>query len=172
MDNPAMNTTQKGRACRRSHVEMTEMVLPQDTNYHGTAFGGRILQWIDIAGAISSQRHALGKVVTASIDDMHFLVPIRLGDTVILRASVNAVNRTSMEVGVRVERELPGAGEREHAATAYVTYVAVDESGQPTPIAPLITETPDEKRRELDAKTRREFRLARRRALLERRMST
>ena len=68
---------------------MTEMVLPPDTNYHGTVFGGRVLQWIDIAGAIAAQRHARGKVVTASMDDMHFLVPIKLGDTVILKASVN-----------------------------------------------------------------------------------
>ncbi len=144
---------------------MTEMVLPPDTNYHGTVFGGRILQWIDIAGAISAQRHARGKVVTASIDDMHFLIPIRLGDTVILKASVNYAHRTSMEVGVRVEREPPTCELREHAATAYLTFVSVDEEGQPTPVPTLNPETQEELRRYQDAQTRREFRLKRRTAL-------
>jgi len=148
---------------------MTEMVLPPDTNYHGTVFGGRVLQWIDIAGAISAQRHSRRKVVTASIDDMHFVVPIRLGDTVVLKACVNYVGRTSMEVGVRVEREPPTADFREHAATAYLTYVGLDEDGKPTPVAPLITTSDEEKRRFTNAETRRTFRLARRKALLARR---
>lgn len=158
--------TEAGRPCSRSHVEMTEMVLPPDTNYHGTVFGGRVLQWIDIAGAIAAQRHGQRKVVTASIDDMHFVIPIKLGDIVILRASVNYVHRTSMEVGVRVEREHPTTGERTHAARAYLTYVGLDDDGQPTPLVPVIPETEEEKRRFKNAITRREFRLARRRALL------
>ena len=148
---------------------MTEMVLPQDTNYHGTVFGGRVLQWIDIAGAIASQRHSRCKVVTASIDDMHFLVPIRLGDTVILKAAVNYVHRTSMEIGVRVEREaLTGEG-REHAATAYLTYVALNEEGNPTQVRDVVATTDEEKRRHQNAITRREFRLARRKALISKR---
>lgn len=159
----------QARPCRASHVEMTEMVLPPDTNYHGTVFGGRILQWIDIAGAIAAQRHTHRKVVTASIDDMHFAVPIRLGDVVVLKAAVNYVHRTSMEVGVRVEREVITSGEREVAATAYLTYVALDDTGAPTLIPPVLPETPEEKRRFADAITRREFRLARRDALLARR---
>jgi len=154
-----------GRPCRNSHVTMTEMVLPPDTNYHGTVFGGRVLQWIDIAGAIAAQRHSHGKVVTASIDDMHFLIPIRLGDTVILKASVNYVHRTSMEVGVRVEREPPTCEIREHAATAYLTFVSVDEGGTPVPVPRLITETDEEKRRFNGAEIRRRFRLERREAL-------
>lgn len=158
--------TDVGRPCSHSRVEMTEMVLPPDTNYHGTVFGGRILQWIDIAGAIAAQRHGRRKVVTASMDDMHFVIPIKLGDIVILRASVNYVHRTSMEVGVRVEREHPTTGERSHAARAYLTYVGLDDDGQPAPIAPVIPETDEEKRRFKNAVTRREFRLARRRALL------
>lgn len=155
-----------GRPCHRSKVEMTEMVLPPDTNYHGTVFGGRVLQWIDICGAIAAQRHCQSKVVTASIDDMHFVVPIKLGDIVVLRASVNYVHRTSMEVGVRVEREHPTTGERTHAARAYLTYVALGADGEPTPIEPVVPETDEEKRRFQNAITRREFRLARRRALL------
>lgn len=158
--------TLEGRAPTGSHVEMTEMVLPPDTNYHGTVFGGRILQWIDIAGAISAQRHCRCKVVTASIDDMHFVVPIALGDTVVLKACVNYVGRSSMEVGVRVEREPPTADFREHAATAYLTYVGLDETGKPTPVAPLLPTSDEEKRRFTNAETRRAFRLARRKALL------
>jgi len=150
---------------------MTELVLPPDTNYHGTVFGGRILQWIDIAGAIAAQRHTRRKVVTASMDDMHFAVPIRLGDVVVLKAAVNYVHRTSMEIGVRVEREVLPTGEREHAATAYLTYVALDDDGHPTPVPPIIAETPEEKRRNADAITRRTFRLARREALMARRQN-
>ena len=150
---------------------MTEMVLPPDTNYHGTVFGGRVLQWIDIAGAIAAQRHARGKVVTASMDDMHFLVPIKLGDTVILKASVNYAHRTSMEVGVRVEREPPTCDEREHAATAYLTFVSVDEQGKPETVTQVDPETPEEIRRYQDAQTRRSFRLERRKALQANRAS-
>lgn len=158
--------SEPGRPCRGSRVEMTEMVLPPDTNYHGTVFGGRILQWIDIAGAIAAQRHCQHKVVTASIDDMHFVEPIKLGDIVVLHASVNYVHRTSMEVGVRVECEHPTSGTRSHAARAYLTYVALDSDGNPTPIVPVVPETDEERRRFQNAMTRREFRLARRRALL------
>ena len=165
-----MSEDQPGHPCRSSHVTMTEMVLPPDTNYHGTVFGGRILQWVDIAGAISAQRHSRGKVVTASIDAMHFMVPIRLGDTVIIQASVNYVHRSSMEVGVRVEREPPTCDEREHAATAYLTFVSVDEEGKPTPVPRLVTETDAEVRRYEDAQTRRQFRLKTRHALAARKM--
>ncbi|MEE2786638.1 MAG: acyl-CoA thioesterase [Myxococcota bacterium] len=164
-----MNQPNHGHRCRISKVEMTELVLPQDTNYHGTVFGGRILQWIDIAGAIAAQRHARCKVVTASIDDMHFVMPIRLGDTVILYASVNSAHRTSMEVGIRVERELRGTMAREHAASAYLTFVAVNDGGQPIEIPSLIVETAEERRRQEDAQLRRQFRLKRREAILNRR---
>ena len=156
--------------CEASHVTMTEMVLPQDTNYHGTVFGGRVLQWIDIAGAIAAQRHSRGKVVTASIDDMHFVIPICLGDTVVIQASVNYVHKTSMEVGVRVERETHTSEFREHAATAYLTFVSVDEHGKPKPVPAVIAETEEEERRYADAQIRREFRLQKRKALKIRRL--
>lgn len=156
------------RPCSESRVEMTEMVLPQDTNYHGTVFGGRVLQWIDIAGAISAQRHCRGKVVTASMDDMHFVVPIHLGDVVVLQASVNYTHRTSMEVGVRVEREERDSRNRIHAATAYLTFVAVDADGAPLPVPPVEPQTEVELRRNRDARIRRSFRLARRKAMMER----
>ena len=157
------------KPCRLSHTQMTELVLPPDTNAHGTVFGGRILQWIDVAGAIAAMRHSEHKVVTASIDDMHFVVPIGLGDTVVLKASVNFVNRTSMEVGVRVEKENSLLGLTEHAATAYLTYVALNNDSKPALVAEIIPETDEEKRRYHNAKTRRAFRLKRRDALLEKR---
>ncbi len=166
---PRPEPTLDPRPCGASHVEMTELVQPPDTNYHGTVFGGRVLQWIDIAAAIAAQRHCRRKVVTASIDDMHFAVPIKLGEIVVLKAAVNYVHRSSMEVGVRVEREIPSTGERQHAATAYVTYVALGDDGAPTRIAPVTPETPDERRRYQDALTRRDFRLRRREAILARR---
>ena len=159
----------KSKACRLSHTQMTEMVLPPDTNAHGTVFGGRVLQWIDIAGAIAAMRHAERKVVTASIDDMHFVVPIGLGDTVVLKASVNFANRTSMEVGIRVEKENHLLGSSTHAATAYVTYVALDDEGKPTLVPHVHPETEEEVRRHRNAQTRREFRLKRRDALLQKR---
>ncbi len=144
---------------------MTELVLPPDTNQHGTIFGGRVLQWIDIAGAISAQRHGNLKVVTASMDEMHFLVPIRLAEFVILKACVNYVHRTSMEVGVRVEREVPSTGERFHAATAYLTFVCLGDDGNPTLAPPLLLETEAEQRRWREAELRRAARLAHRDAL-------
>ena len=158
-----------GRPCSQSHVTMTQIVLPPDTNHHGTVFGGRILQWIDIAGAISAQRHSHSKVVTASIDDMHFLIPIKLGDTVIIQASVNYTHKTSMEVGIRVEREPPTCEFREHAATAYLTFVAVDEAGRPTEVEAVAPSGEEEERRYQDAIIRREARLERRRKLQQRR---
>ena len=153
------------RLARLSHVEMTELVLPQDTNQHGTIFGGRVLQWIDIAGAVAARRHSYFKVVTASIDEMHFLVPIRLGEVVVLKASVNFVHRSSMEVGVRVEREIPSTGERMKAATAYLTFVCIDDDGKPVLAPPLVTETDDERARFEAASERRARRLAHREAL-------
>lgn len=161
--------TMKPKSCSCSQTQMTELVLPPDTNAHGTVFGGRVLQWIDVAGAIAAMRHAERKVVTASIDDMHFVVPIGLGDTVVLKASVNFVNRSSMEVGVRVEKENPLKGTSEHAATAYLTYVALDDASQPTPIPDVAPQREEEKRRYKNAQTRRAFRLKRRDALLEKR---
>lgn len=149
-----------------SRVEMTQLVQPPDTNYHGTVFGGRLVQWIDIAAAVAAQRHSRRKVVTASIDDLHFGVPIRLGDIVVLKAAVNYTHRTSMEVGVRVEREDPATGERVVASRAYLTFVGLDEAGGPAPVPPVRPESEAERRRFENAQTRRRFRLERRGALV------
>src|SRR5204863_619402 len=122
--------TESRKTPRATRVVMTETVLPGDGNSLGTAFGGKIAQWIDVAAAIACQRHCRRRVVTASMDDLHYLLPIKVGMIVELRAQVNAVFRTSMEAGVRIESEDPLTGERRHVCTAYLTFVAKDEEGR------------------------------------------
>ena len=145
---------------RESQVEMTEIVLPSHTNAIGTIFGGQIMAWIDVAAAIAAARHARTVCVTASIDTLHFVAPVRLGHFVCIKSSVNFAGRTSMEIGVRIESEEPRTGEKTHVATSYLTFVALDHNGRPTNIPQLITESPDEKRRFEEAKIRRQARLA------------
>ncbi|MBS2025233.1 MAG: acyl-CoA thioesterase [Deltaproteobacteria bacterium] len=150
---------------------MTQVVLPGDANALGTAFGGRIAQWIDLAAAVACQRHCRSRVVTASLDDLHFVLPIKVGAVVELRARVNAAFRTSMEAGVRIESEDPVSGERRHVCTAYLTFVAQSASGHPVPVPPLDLDTDEDRRRAHDAQDRRVARLERaasRRARLDR----
>ena len=141
-------------------VEMNQLVLPQHSNSHGTAFGGTIMSWIDICAAMSAQRHARKAVVTASMDQIDFLAPITGGHLVNLRSVVNYVGRTSMEVGVRVDSANTLTGERVHSASAYVTFVALDEEGQPTEVPRLELTTDIERLRWDEAKARRQRRLS------------
>lgn len=150
------------KTVRASQVEMTEMVLPNDCNQLGNLLGGRLMHWIDIAAAIAGQRHCQRIVVTASVDELDFLHPIRLGEVVRLHASVNRVFRTSLELGVKVTAENLLTGESKHANTAYLTFVAVDERGKPVSCPSIIPETEEEKRRYDHALIRRERRLQRR----------
>jgi acyl-CoA hydrolase len=145
-----------------SAVETTHLVLPPDTNAHGTAFGGRIMQWMDIAAGIAAERHSGTGVVTAAVDDLVFAHPIRMGDVVVIKAAVNFTGKTSMEVGVRVEREVRRTRAREHALSAYFTFVGVDDDGRPVPVRPVAPETEVEKRRWAAAQARRQSRLANR----------
>jgi acyl-CoA hydrolase len=138
---------------------MTELVLPTDTNALGTIFGGKIMSWIDIAAAMVAGRHARRVVVTASLDAMSFVAPVKVGHFVHIKAAVNSAGRTSMEIGVRVDAENPLTGEMSHTATAYTTFVALDDHGRPTTVAPVLPETDEEKRRFEDAKSRREARI-------------
>lgn len=151
--------TTKSKTPQDSTVEMTELVLPTHTNSLGGVFGGTVMSWIDIAAAISAQRHARRTVVTASIDALHFEAPIKLGYIARIRANVNFASRTSMEVGVRVDSENPLTGEIRHCVTAYTTFVALDDHGKPTPVPQLQPKTPDEKRRYAEAQKRRESRM-------------
>jgi acyl-CoA hydrolase len=142
-----------------SQVEMIEIVFPNDANPHGNIFGGRVMQLIDIIGSVSAMRHCRNSVVTASMDKLDFLSPAYVGEVLILRASVNYVARTSMEVGVKVTAENPLTGEQRHTGSAYVTYVSINQEGKPVPVPPIIPETTDEKRRFTQAEKRRAARV-------------
>jgi acyl-CoA hydrolase len=148
------------RPARESRVETTEVVLPGHTTQLGTIFGGQLMAWIDIAASIAAARHARGVCVTASIDALHFMAPIRLGQHVIIKTGVNFAGRTSMEVGARLESEDPQTGVRLHVARAYLTFVAIEADGRPRAIPPLLCETPDEQRRHREAELRRAARLS------------
>lgn len=150
----------KSKSVSSSQVVMTQLVLPSHTNSLNTIFGGTVMSWIDIAAAIAAQRHSNQVVVTASIDRLDFIAPIKKGWVVNLKASVNFASRTSMEVGVRVEAENPITSELFHTASAYLTFVAVDSAGKPTSIPDLVPETEIEQRRYKAAQKRREMRLA------------
>ena len=148
------------KAVSSSQVVMTQLVLPTHTNALDTVFGGTVMSWIDIAGAIAAQRHSATDVVTASIDQLNFIAPIRKGWVVNLKASVNFTSRTSMEIGVRVDAENPKTSEMFHTASAYMTFVALGSDGRPSPIPGLIFESDIEKRRFAAAEKRRAQRLA------------
>lgn len=138
---------------------MTEMILPSDANPLGTVFGGRVMSWIDIAASMAALKHSRKTVVTASIDALHFLAPVKVGYVLHIRAMVNSASRTSMEVGVRIDSENMLTGERRHTASAYTTFVAIDKKGHPSPVPKLIPVTEDEKRRHHQAQKRRETRI-------------
>jgi acyl-CoA hydrolase len=148
------------RPVRESISEMTEIVLPNDANPLNALLGGRLMHWIDLAGAMAAHRHSRAYVVTASIDHMDFLVPVRVGDFVILRSSVNRAFRTSMEVGVKAWVEYYRYEENRHVSSAYLTFVAIDAAGNHLVVPPVVPETEDEKRRYEGAARRREMRRA------------
>lgn len=137
----------KGKSPGESAVQTRYLIMPQQANPHGTAFGGAVVAWIDMVAAMAAQRHAGCEVVTAGIDSLVFKEPIRMGDHVTLKASVNYVSRSSMEVGVQVVKEDPYTGEQVLATTAFLTFVALDENKKPTAVPPLLPETDEEKRR-------------------------
>ena len=152
----------KGKRPSESAVESRYILMPDQANPVGTAFGGAIVAWMDMTGAMAAQRHAGKEVVTVSIDSLSFKEPINIGEHTVLMASVNYVGRTSMEVGVKVLKENPRTGSQVIATTAYMTFVALDEDKNPTVITPLQPETADEKRRYENAilrvKARKELR--------------
>ena len=149
------------RPVRESQSEMTEIVLPNDANPLGSLLGGRLMHWIDLAGAMAAHRHARNYVVTASMDHVDFLTPVQVGDLVILQSSVNRAFKSSMEVGVKVLVENYIRDARSRVASALLTFVAVDRDGHHLPVPPVIPETEDEKRRYEEAGRRRELRTKR-----------
>jgi uncharacterized protein (TIGR00369 family) len=155
-----MGAIGEGKNVKESSVVMSQLMSHQDTNISGNVHGGVIMKLIDTVAGVAAVRHARTNVVTASIDRLDFHHPVFVGDVLTLRASLNHVGRSSMEVGVRVETENPRTGERRHTASAYLTFVALDGNGRPTPLPPLILETAEEARRNKEAKARRGTRLA------------
>lgn len=157
----------QAKTVAQSKVELSQIMEIADANMANFVHGGVIMRLVDTAGALAAIKHCAGPVVTAAIDEMSFIEPVNLGDLVTLRASVNAVGRTSMEVGVRVESENLITRETSHASSAYLVFVALEPgTNVPRPVPELVAETADEKRRMRQADVRRKARLARREAIL------
>jgi acyl-CoA hydrolase len=158
----------EGRRVCESQSELSEFALPNDANPLGNLLGGRIMHLVDLAAATAAMRHARCPVVTAAVDAMTFLRPIRIGELVTLKASVNRVFRTSVEVGVKVFAENLESGEIRHTNSSFVTFVALDAAGRPRELPPLLTETETECRRWREAGERRAQRLLARGQAIER----
>ena len=156
-------SVRSGKDPQESRVEATHIVLPGDTNALDTLFGGKLVQWIDVAAAVAARRHCGTVAVTASVDSLHFVHPVHVGDIVVVHASVNRAWKTSMEIGVRAECESARATERCHAATAYLTFVAIGSDRRPRAVPPIIPQTEVDQRRFDQAERRRQMRLKLRR---------
>ena len=148
----------EARTVAESRTIFSQVMLPGDANPLGTVHGGTITKLVDSTGAVAALRHCrayAASIVTARIDAMSFVQPIHVGEVVTLRASVNDVGRTSLEVGVRVEAENVRTADVKHVASAYLVYVALDDAGNPTAVPPLLVATDEERRRRQAARARR-----------------
>ena len=161
----AAGGTESSRPPSASSVELVQLMELADANLLGNVHGGSVMRLVDTAGGLAAIKHSSGPVVTVAMDEMSFMEPVRVGDVVTVKAMVNDVGTTSMEVGVRVEAENPVTGACVHSSSAYLVYVALDDSGTPRPVPPLAPESPDEHRRQAEAKLRRRARLARKEAI-------
>ena len=155
----------EAKPVRESASEYSELTLPNDSNVFGNVLGGKVMHLVDLAAAMAGIRHARNPVVTASVDSLHFLHPVHIGELVTLRSAVNRAFRSSMEIGVKVMTENLLTGERLHTCSAYLTFVAIDREGNSVAIPQVIPETEDEIRRYRQAGERREYRLAMRNRL-------
>jgi uncharacterized protein (TIGR00369 family) len=153
-----------------SQVTLVQLMEITDANIGGIVHGGVIMKLVDTAAGLASIKHAGGLCVTVTMDEMSFLAPVHVGDTVTVKASVNDVGNTSIEVGVRVESEEIVSGRRTHTSSAYLVFVAIDDDGRPRPVPAIVAETPDQERRQREAKIRRETRLAHRKLIEEHRL--
>jgi len=158
-DSLAPNSGAGSRTVSNSQVVMNEMVLPNDANVLGNVLGGHVMHLADVCAAMAAMRHCRKVVVTAAVDNLNFHHPVKVGEFMILMASVNYADKTSMEVGVRIEAEQPLTGKRKHTCSAYLTFVALNEAGKPTQVPEIIPESEVEHRRYEAAKLRRELRL-------------
>ncbi len=149
-----MRNQNEPKTVAESAVEMRFLVMPNDTNPQNSIFGGVVMSWIDMAAAMVAERHSNRPVVTVHVDDMSFKAPIKIGDHVLIKASINFVGKTSMLVGVKVIAENPFTGITRHTTTAYLAFVALDDIGRPIQIRGLIPESEDEIRRFEEGKNR------------------
>jgi uncharacterized protein (TIGR00369 family) len=147
------------RRAADSKVVLSQLMEIVDANVLGNVHGGVIMRLADTAAALAAMRHAAGVCVTVSVDELSFLEPVHVGDIVTVQAMVNDVGTTSLECGVRVEAESPVSGRRVHASSAYIVFVAIDEEGAPRPVPPIVAETDDQRRRQREARLRREARM-------------
>ncbi len=152
-----------------SQVTLSQVMEITDANIMGIVHGGVVMKLVDTAAGLAAIRHIGGLAVTVAMDEMSFLAPVRIGDMVTVRASVNDVGETSLEVGVRVESENVITGERTHTSSAYLVFVALDEKGKPRPVPPVVPETPVHERRQREARIRRQNRLAHKATIAEHR---
>jgi acyl-CoA hydrolase len=155
----------KPRPVSASAVVQIQIMEVTDVNLLGNVHGGAVMKIVDTTGGLAAMKHCGGPVVTVAMDEMSFLEPAFVGDLLTVKAMVNDTGRTSMEVGVRVEAENVVTGRRVHTSSAYLVYVALDRSGKPRPVPPVTVEDEDQRRRQVEAKLRREARLARKRAI-------
>ena len=146
----------KGKKVSESQTETSHLMMPQHANPAGKIYGGTILSMADAVAYMCAARHSTPNCVTVSVDQVDFREPINIGEVVAFKASVNYVGRTSMEIGIRIEAEDLRTGKRRHTNSCYFTMVSLDAAGQPTPAPPLLTETPDERRRFQEGRIRRE----------------
>ena len=135
------------KTVKDTHVIMHELILPNDTNLLGNVLGGRVMHLMDMCAAMSAYKHARTAVVTASVDQMDFLAPAKMGDIMILKSSVNYTGKSSMEIGVRIESENPKTGAMNHTSSAYLTFVSLNDNGKPQGVPMVTPETDVEKRR-------------------------
>ena len=148
----------KQKTVNNTHVIMHELVLPNDTNLLGNVLGGRVMHLMDMCAAMSAYKHARTAVVTASVDSLDFLAPVKMGEIMILKSSVNYTGKSSMEVGVRIESENPKTGHIHHTSSAYLTFVSLNENGKPQKVDDIELENDIEIRRFKEGKIRHEER--------------
>jgi acyl-CoA hydrolase len=155
---PSSPPALQGKRVSETRVTMSQLMLPSDANSWGNVHGGSIVKLVDSAAGVVAMRHCRVRVVTARIDEMSFLEPVYVGNVVTLKASVNDTGRTSLEIGVRVEAEDLLTGRTWHVGSAYLVFVALDATGCPTPVPPVLPETPEDHHRQAEARARRERR--------------
>jgi len=152
-----------------SQVTLAQLMEITDANIAGIVHGGVVMKLVDTAAGLAAIKHCGGLAVTVSMDEMSFLAPVHVGDTITVKASVNAAYTTSLEVGVHVESERIVTGERHHAGSAYLVFVALDDEGRPRPVPPVVAETPVQQRRQHEATIRRQTRMEHRKAIAQHR---